>query len=58
MGVAREIVEEGKSVFREKKKKKKKKVLSGGSLGEDGFNVCAVLARRGWPLVVVVAAGK
>lgn len=48
MGVAREIVEEGKSVFREKKKKKKKKkVLSGGSLGEDGFNVCAVLARRG-----------
>lgn len=56
MGVAREIVEEGKSVFREKKKKKK--VLSGGSLGEDGFNVCAVLARRGWPLVVVVAAGK
>lgn len=57
MGVAREIVEEGKSVFR-KKKKKKKKVLSGGSLEEDGFNVCAVLARRGWPLVVVVAAGK
>lgn len=53
MGVAREII-----VFSEKKKEEEEKSSLGGSLGKDGFNVCAVLARRGWPLVVVVEAGK
>lgn len=40
------------------REKEEEKGSLGGSLGKDGFNVCAVLARKGWPLVVVVEAGK